>query len=305
MPKTIYFAHPISTYCSPEETRALRTIAQQGFDCINPSDAVHQTLCGNDMINWAALAGSCDAVVLLPFWDGKIGAGVVKEVQALVDQGKKVFALTVDGLTMSEVHNWPDGFELLDVEQTRSRIKAFRTGREQRGLQGVPTREEWVANACPDPEQLNHIRSLIQAHLQPDLLKSPYKEKWCAENPTYGFCTVASEAAWFLLGGKEAGWVAHTARDTDKSTHWWLQHASGVVFDPTREQYDCVDSTPPYERGLKCNAGGFMGVRVDPESAWGNGRKPGNRAAKLLEAIGQTGLKLRQSSKLETKPKVK
>lgn len=137
----------------------------------------------------------------------------------------------------------------------------------------------------PSTAMLQDLQARIVSALDPSLLRAPYDGQWTTENPTAGFCSVASEAAWFLLGGKQAGWVAHHARDLDGSTHWWLMHETGVRFDPTADQYRCVGKVPPYERGIPGTAGGFMGMRRDPDSPWGNERKPGLRAQALLERM--------------------
>lgn len=141
---------------------------------------------------------------------------------------------------------------------------------------------------APSAETLETLRKSIVSALDPSMLRPPYDGQWSAQNPTYGFCSIASEAAWFLLGGKEAGWVAYNARDTDNSTHWWLEHTSGLRFDPTADQYYRVGTVPPYERGIPGRPGGFMGMRRDEQSVWGNGRRPGLRAAELLDRMGAT-----------------
>lgn len=126
----------------------------------------------------------------------------------------------------------------------------------------------------------------LHAHLGPDLLRGSYRAHWSPENRTAGLCSVASEAAWFVLGGSPAGWVPQVASDGPAGTHWWLAHRpSGTVFDPTRAQYDQVGSCPPYERGAVARGTGFMGVRRDPENPWGLGLKPSLRAQQLLERL--------------------
>lgn len=138
---------------------------------------------------------------------------------------------------------------------------------------------------APSSAHLEQLTQRIKRCLDPSLLRPPYDAQWTAENPTAGFCSVASEAAWFVLGGKEGGWVAHAARDTDGSTHWWLMHESGCRYDPTADQYYLAGKTPPYERGIKSIPCGFMGVRRDVNSPWGTERKPSLRAQALLERM--------------------
>lgn len=136
--------------------------------------------------------------------------------------------------------------------------------------------------ACANLEQL---RQCIQNCLTPDLLLPEFQKNWSSANPTQGFCSVASEAAWFALGGSKQGWSAYTARDDNNVVHWWLQHTSGLIFDPTVEQYTSIGGLPPYQKNVPIKACGFMGVRKDPDNCWGFERKPSRRAQNLLNAI--------------------
>lgn len=126
------------------------------------------------------------------------------------------------------------------------------------------------------------LEATILKHLTPDLCAPAYRVLWSDENPTLGFCSVASEAAWFLLGGKPSGWMSYVGRDDTGCTHWWLQKKTGEIFDPTRHQYENIGKTPPYESGRPC---AFMGIRKDPKNTWGFERRPGRRAEKLLIKI--------------------
>lgn len=60
----------------------------------------------------------------------------------------------------------------------------------------------------PSNDDLTLLSWRIRPALTPELLKSPYKEQWTTQNPTFGFCAIAGEVAWFLFGGKQKGWVA-------------------------------------------------------------------------------------------------
>lgn len=132
---------------------------------------------------------------------------------------------------------------------------------------------------------LSQLRTTIQACLSPDLLHKNFRPQWAPDNPTWGFCSVASEAAWFVLGGSQKGWSAYTARDEKGIVHWWLQHTSGLIFDPTEEQYTSQGKKPPYRAGAAGRIGGFMGVRKDEGNEWGFDRKPSLRAQQLLDKM--------------------
>lgn len=138
----------------------------------------------------------------------------------------------------------------------------------------------------PEIQDLEKLRARLHQGLGPDLLSSAYRHTWSESNPTAGLCSVASEAAWFILGGLNSPWTPMVVRDGDAGTHWWLENRhTGQRFDPTEEQYRSQGRLPPYERGLPGQGGGFMGIRRDEGSAWGFERKPSNRAQQLLERV--------------------
>ena len=151
LPRTVYFAHPISTYCTDAETRAIDDLEAAGLVVVNPSQQAHQEACGNDMVKWAALAATCDGVAFMAFPDGAIGAGVVKEVEAVLAQGKPVYQVSYQMGGVRPVQNWPGKRRLLTVEETRERINPFRQERQERGLSPIPVRPEPAAPKSPRP----------------------------------------------------------------------------------------------------------------------------------------------------------
>jgi len=137
----------------------------------------------------------------------------------------------------------------------------------------------------PSTATLAALRQQIQARLDPAWLQPAWRARWTPANPTLGFCAIAAEAAYFKLGGSPAGWLAYAVRDGVDSSHWWLQHRSGLRFDPTADQFYQVGQVPPYERGLPGKPCGFQGMRVDETSPYGFGRRPSRHAQALLDAI--------------------
>ncbi|MCM0605472.1 MAG: hypothetical protein KA715_05230 [Xanthomonadaceae bacterium] len=101
-----------------------------------------------------------------------------------------------------------------------------------------------------DPEILDPIwRELNQKH--PDI-------------PSTGFCTLASNAVYHLLGGKSVGLTPMQATYKDprikgNASHWWLKDADGNIIDPTWDQYTELGKEPPYEKGV----GRGFNTRVD------------------------------------------
>jgi hypothetical protein len=98
----------------------------------------------------------------------------------------------------------------------------------------TPSTSEWVR--------------LIQKVLSPDLLKPAYITI-NRDNHMYGHCYAATEALYYLLGGKESGWHPCRGKDTEGITHWWLSNTAGQILDPTVEQYTSVGKKPPYLSG--------------------------------------------------------
>lgn len=76
-------------------------------------------------------------------------------------------------------------------------------------------------------------------------------------------CYIASEAAYHLLGGKEAGYtpvcgsipdpvIRNSFGDAKFTTHWWLRRKDGSILDITADQFNYIF---PYEAG---RGRGFM-----------------------------------------------
>lgn len=109
----------------------------------------------------------------------------------------------------------------------------------------------------------------VRSHLTDDLRDSEYikmnRGKYC------GHCHAASEAFFYLMGGKDAGYLVKQAKDDAGISHWWVER-SGLIIDPTHEQYTDYGLVPPYAKGkTRCpNQQGYI---------------PTNRAKKLIQRI--------------------
>jgi len=116
------------------------------------------------------------------------------------------------------------------------------------------------------------FQELIIANLSNDLLNSKrrfYKKCRPTLDVTWGHCYVASEAAYYLLGGKENGWKPF-CMEVDLDTHWFLKHSSGFILDITKSQF-CY--------------------KLDYSEARGKGfltKEPSKRAKKLLQKIAES-----------------
>jgi hypothetical protein len=74
----------------------------------------------------------------------------------------------------------------------------------------------------------------IQQSLTDELRNRPWRGD---PNPLAGHCYVASEALYYLLGGKQAGWVPQSVRH-EGSPHWYLYNRElDLVVDPTASQF--------------------------------------------------------------------
>lgn len=100
-----------------------------------------------------------------------------------------------------------------------------------------PTKRE-ARREATHREILRLIRA-IRRNLTPDLLDR--KHAWMAElGPTAGHCYVATEALYYLLGGRESGCTPHNAK-VDGVQHWWLVDAEGNAWDATIDQFGVPD----------------------------------------------------------------
>ena len=89
------------------------------------------------------------------------------------------------------------------------------------------------------------MNALLDAlEVSDDLRHEPWRGSDC---PVTGHCYVASEAAYHLLGGKDAGYTPCFVRH-EGAPHWYLIDPSGQVLDITAEQFA---TTVPYDRGTR------------------------------------------------------
>lgn len=120
--------------------------------------------------------------------------------------------------------------------------------------------------------QWEDFKNLIVNNLSDDLLSKNYRALR-ERNPDlpncFGHCYVASEAAYYLLGGREEGWqpchIYHLG-----ASHWYLRHSTGAILDLTAEQFQ---SPLNYENG---GGKGFLT------------NKPSKRCKLLLQKIANS-----------------
>lgn len=83
-----------------------------------------------------------------------------------------------------------------------------------------------------------------------------------------GNCYVATEALWYILGGRNGQWEVKRIR-LPEDNHWFLQHRSyGTILDPSRLQFG--GHYPHYNKAVKA---AFLT------------KQPSKRAAMLIETL--------------------
>ena len=121
----LYFAHPISIYNTRKESVLLDMITKTSFlsypEVLNPNSQYHECqykIKGMDY--FLNLVDSCDALIIYPFEDGYIGAGIVKEALRAIDSKKRVYYINPKDFSIEEVFKLSN---CLTVEETRERLK--------------------------------------------------------------------------------------------------------------------------------------------------------------------------------------
>lgn len=161
---TIYFAHPICDYGTPKEANIVVYLRSLGYKVINPAKfqiayddwlRSPQFTGDNKMQFWVELAQSCDAIAFCSFDSDleaegvpsgyqdttgsafrnrptiRIGAGVWKEVNSFLEQGKEALFVDQHPIPGAGVHvdhrvmtEWLDCFTLLSVDETKALLRA-------------------------------------------------------------------------------------------------------------------------------------------------------------------------------------
>lgn len=128
---SLYFAHPIDIYGTALESDLIDKIENSfpEYSVENPAKKHHgdnymfwRNNTGNGMAYFTELlkCGKIAGEVFLPFEDGKIGAGVAKEIKRVQGLGKKIWEIDRGGI-ITPVKNLDDS-RILSVEDTRARV---------------------------------------------------------------------------------------------------------------------------------------------------------------------------------------
>ena len=101
MKKKVYYAHSMALYNTPQEQRDIQTLLDLGFAVYNPNNPIVASQCerhkkedGDYMEKiFGPLILDCKALAFRAFGDGKIGAGVMKEIKMADEYGIPIFEL--------------------------------------------------------------------------------------------------------------------------------------------------------------------------------------------------------------------
>lgn len=130
--RLLYFAHPINTYNTPLETRLLDRFSFwfPNADIVNPNAQKHQRRVSdikkddpkaNVMEYFKEVAKECDGVIILPFGDGKIGAGIYAEAEVISAKGGIIWVVDTNPLSI-HMEKALNPALALTVEDTRARV---------------------------------------------------------------------------------------------------------------------------------------------------------------------------------------
>ena len=101
--KTAYYAHCMAIYGTKQERDDVKRIRQMGFRVVNPNSDTHKArvadmksegCTGREIMKYfIEVASRCDVIVFRALPDGKIPAGVDKEINSFIDSNKPVVEL--------------------------------------------------------------------------------------------------------------------------------------------------------------------------------------------------------------------
>lgn len=123
----IYFSHPIVDYDTKFESLVEKFIETTFEDSVeNPNQTKHQKeYAVQGMEYFINLARSCDACVFVRMPNGKLGAGVAKEVESFMKDDKPVFEFDRFENIIKDVKVMPPKEEIMSIQETREEIRKY------------------------------------------------------------------------------------------------------------------------------------------------------------------------------------
>ena len=129
-----YFAHPTVYYNGhKKQTDALNILKELGWkdsEIINPDSKIHTENYkkGSGMNYFMELVDKCAVLFFIRFDNGKIGAGVAKEIEQALGNDSEVYDIS-DGII--KLYEKLDEKDVLSVDETRNLIKSIRENNEK------------------------------------------------------------------------------------------------------------------------------------------------------------------------------
>ncbi|MCA9718079.1 MAG: hypothetical protein KC468_25635, partial [Myxococcales bacterium] len=170
---------------------------------------------------------------------------------AAVEQAEKIWNEAVVGVHWTGNHNAVERVrEALGkvAEATLAVARSCAAGQ----LEMVPSRlPDSLASALRNlregavSERSLRIARAVRDSLTPDLRHKGTRAS--EDDGDTGFCYVASEAIWHMLGGAESAYQPHRIVH-ERRSHWYLMNPSGSVIDVTVGQFR---RCPPHESGAR------------------------------------------------------
>ena len=109
-----YYARPITHYGTQADNETINTLKKMGMHVVDPNQEMYlREYKRIGMDAFLNIVSECDLIFFKSFWDGKVTAGVQKEIQKAYDLNIPVF----------EVNPFISTLRTLSVEDTRESIK--------------------------------------------------------------------------------------------------------------------------------------------------------------------------------------
>lgn len=78
---TVYYAHPLSLYGTPQEDRDVDMLRQIGFEVYNPNSKKDDEQYANRGMGLSIIEEQCNLLAFRAFPDGNISSGVAQEIR--------------------------------------------------------------------------------------------------------------------------------------------------------------------------------------------------------------------------------
>ena len=124
----VYFAHPTSMYDTPVERELQnRYLQSHPADSVeNPNQPKHsEGYAAGGMDYFVSLCNEQDGTFFAPFANGKLGAGVAKEVNSFLEREAPVYEYDRKNGSFRQVESIGQ-FSVMSVDETRAAIKRER-----------------------------------------------------------------------------------------------------------------------------------------------------------------------------------